>query len=500
MKLSDMSSGRFNRRNFLQAATATSAAALLGGNLTACGSNPGNASSGGVVTINYWDYYVSQAPWVDNEIKLFEQAHPNIKVKKTTNASNTYDNLFALAVKSNTQPDVFLLPISTPPLNQQVQNGWLLPLDKWADSWKKRFPPQSFIEGSNMFNGHIYSAPMGGHAPWLQLYVNNNVFKAAGLTNPDGSIKLPKTWDDVTNAMDVITKKSNGTTYGYGFGNAEGGDLAFSLEMFVRGAGTPGGAYGSDARTGKYMQGTDRNYQDFINLLLEWKQRGYIYPNSASIGYEVARAYFERGKFGMITTGVWAQPEWTTHKFTDYSLTTLVAPTETPKAYFYYSPGGTLWAASAKTKHPDEAFAWLDWLYSPEAGKRWAQVYSEDLSIYPQNNDPKQIKFQPFAEYAGTSPLSLEGPTVTVRNPEASKVVINPVKPDITDVITGIYTGQIKQGDIASALLDLQHRYQKAQDDGIQQAIQRGVKVKPSDWVFPDWDPTKPYVTKPQSS
>src|SRR5581483_8339199 len=115
-----------------------------------------------------------------------------------------------------------------------------------------------------------------------------------------------------------------------------------------RGAGSPGGAYDKDYRTGKYTQGTDRNYQDFINLLLEWKQRGYIYPDSASITDEISRAYFERGKFGMLPGGVWNQVEWTQHKFTDYSLVTLLSPTETPKGYFYYTPGGTMFAASGK--------------------------------------------------------------------------------------------------------------------------------------------------------
>lgn len=500
MKLSNMSPGHLSRRNFLQTATAVGTAALLGDSLAACGAS-GSGSANGVVTIVHWDSLVSQAPWVDNEIKLFQQANPKIKIKKETKLYNTYDSLFNLAVKSNNVPDVFMLTTASTPLNEQAQKGWLLPLDKLASTWEQRFPANSFVEGINMFNGHIYTAPFSGSAPWLQMYIHNGIFKSAGITNADGSVKIPKTWDDITHAAETITKKGNGNSYGLGFGGGQGGDpQARLLELFVRGAGSPGGAYDKDYRVGKYTQGTDRNYQDFISLLMDWKNKGYIYPDSASITDEISRAYFERSKFGMIIGGVWNQVEWTQHSFTDYSLTTLISPTTTPKGYFYYTPGNTMWGASAKTKYPDETRAWLDWLYSPEAGQRWTQTYNEDLSVYPQNNDPTKIKFAPFSQYVATSALDIMGPDPHVRNPLNSQVVINPVSPSISDIMTGIYTGQIKQGDIPGKLMDLQTRLQKALDDGINQAIQRGVKVHQSDWVFSDWDPTKPYVTKPLTS
>ncbi|MDA8189784.1 MAG: hypothetical protein M0T85_16715, partial [Dehalococcoidales bacterium] len=57
---------------------------------TNTGSGGSGGGSGGQVTIEYWDWWVTQGPTIDKEIKLFEQAHPNIKIKKTTQVVDKY--------------------------------------------------------------------------------------------------------------------------------------------------------------------------------------------------------------------------------------------------------------------------------------------------------------------------------------------------------------------------------------------------------------------------
>lgn len=481
---------RINRRAFLGGAAALGGATMLGSILAACGASGG--PSGGVTTIDTWDWWVSQSPWLEHELKQFGHANPNVQVRRTVNATSSYDRLFTLAERSNSAPDVFMISTTTVPLNEQVARGWLLPLGQWAtSSWRRRFPPYSFVEGGNMFGGKVYSAPLTRPSPWLQLYINNKVFKEAGLTNADGSVKVPKTWDDVTRFAEIITTKGNGNTYGLGFGNGSFPILPWWVEVFVRAAGSPGGSSGPDLRTGKYTFGTDRNYLDFAQLLVSWNKKGYFFPTSISISDEIARAYFERGKFGMTVGGVWNQAEWTQHGFTDYTLTTLIGPRETRGGYFYTSPGGTVLGVSSRTKHPEQAWAWFDWFHGVNAGKSWVQEYNEDLSTYPQNNDPHKIRFKPFAEYVAMQNLAIPGPGASIRNPAQSYVVVNPVQPDFGTILTGVYTGQIK--DVRAALMDLDGRLQTSLDQGIKQAQQQGHHVSIDDYVFPDWDITKPY-------
>lgn len=482
-----MNTSRMNRRHFLQAA----GAATLGSALAACGGT--TTASSGKVTITYWDWWVTQAPWVDGEIALFEKAHPNITVKKTTQGGNTYPTLLPLSFKSHNSPDVFMIP-NPPTFGDQVTQNWLRPVSV-DTSWRNEFPQGSFVEGTNMLNGKVYSAPLTGSAPWVQLYIHNGLFKQAGLTNADGSVRVPRTWDDVTQAAEAIVKKTNGSAYGLGFGASGWNLLPIWMELFVRGGGSPGGGYDKDLRVGKYTYGTDRNYADFLSLMVDWKKRGYFYPNSVSISDETARAFFERGKFGMTIGGVWNQAEWTSHNFTDYTLTTLVGPQADRKGYFYYNPGSNFVGVSTQTKHPDEAQAWFEWLYSREAGQRLVEK-GIDISVYPQNDDPKKVKFAPFAQYVATAPLSLPQPDPKVRNPQVAQAeaLLQSVKPDMGDVMMGAYTGQIS--NIPQALSDLAGRMQSALDTAIQKAQAKGYKVSAQDYVFSDWDITKPYINK----
>lgn len=491
-------SSAISRRSLLRGAAALAGAGAFGGALTGCSDDSSPSGSKADVTLTYWDWYASQAGWVDNEIKLFQQANPGIAIKKTTQVSDKYADLVSLAYRSENPPDILMVP-KNPQLSQQVSQEWLLPLDKWATtSWQSRFPQNSFVEGVDVFDSKVYTAPFAAPAPSLQLYIHHGVFKDAGLTNSDGSVQLPKTWDDVSRAAEAITSKSGGKVSAFGFGNSTNTSLAWWLDLFVRGAGSPGGAAvggidGMDYRVGKWTFGTDRNYADVITMLMEWKSKNWFYPNSMSISDEQARAFFERGRFGMTIGGVWNQPEWTEHKFTEYSLVTLPSPSGTPKALFYGPPGGKFVAVSSKSKHADEAWAWFDWLYSQDAGKRWVEQ-GQGLSVYSQNNDPKGVTFAPFAQYVAMAGTAVVGPQPTIRNPALTKLELPAVKPDINDVLSGVYTGQIK--DVQGALNSLADRMNQALADGVKKV---GAGAKPTDFAFPDWDLTKAYSTKPAS-
>src|SRR5205807_6365429 len=124
-------------------------------------------------------------------------------------------------------------------------------------------------------------------------------------------------------------------------------------------------------------------------------------------------------------------------------------PDQQRKGYFYSQPGGSVWAMSSRTAHPDETWAWFSWLYSPAAGKRWTQDYNEDVSVIPQANDPSKIKFKPFASYVALKPLTIPGPAAAAANRDTGFVVAKPVQPDLGTVLAAIHPGQIQVVQVA---------------------------------------------------
>ncbi len=460
--------------------------------LSACGaSGAATGSSSGPVTIEYWDWWVTQSPTIDNEIKLFEKQYPNIKIKKTTQVFDRYTELLQLAIKGGTPPDVFLIP-DKPNLIDQVKLGWLLPLNRWATKeWQSQFPPESFAEGANVFDGQIYTVPYEGAVPWLQFYINTKVFRDAGLVDEKGEVKVPRTWAEVREAARTITQKSGGKVYGYGFGDKQKQFLPRQM-MMVQNSGHPDAATGFDLRVGRYTWYSNPVFLNWITFFMGMKQDGSIVPNALSMDDEMARVAFAQGKFGMLVGGVWNQTGWqkTNPDFDDYIVAPLPYEGPQQKSYFYRSPGGKGFAISAQTKHPEEAWLWFNWLNSKDASARWVKD-GQGLRVYPDVNKLDEAKSPQFKQYMQLAEGVKLAPAPSLEHREMAQVKEQQTLPSINDILVGIYTGQIS--DWKGALKDLEDRQNAELERTIKEAQARGIQVDPGWWKVPDWDITADY-------
>ncbi len=460
---------------------------------------PGAASTPSTqpVSIKHWDWWVTQGPTVDAEIKLFQQKYPNLNVEKSTQVTDQYPNLVQLSMKANTSPDVFLIP-GTPDLVEQVGQNWLKPLNQWATgSWQSSFPQQAFAEGSNVFQGKVYTAPFDGPAPWLQLYLNDKLFKAAGLSSADGKPKVPTTWAEVRATAQALTKAGHGDSFGWGFGDKQKFTLPWQL-MLCQTSGAPDAQGGFDLRTGTYSWSSNPVFGDWLKLFSGMKSDGSIIPDAMSIDDETARVQFASGKIAMLIGGVWVQSGWakTNPDFTEYTVTALPHQDPTPTSYFYTTPGGVGFGVSNQTKLSDAAWQWFSWLNSKEAAIRWVQA-GQGLRIFPDANKLDYAKQLPYRQYMG---VALEGvrvaPAPNLLHPEMDQVKPQKTLPDIQGILEGVYTGQIT--DWKAALLDLQNRQNEAQAAAIKDAQSRGVPVDPAWWRVADWNLTENYKQKPK--
>ena len=458
------------------------------------------------ITLQLWDWYIVQSKFLDNEIKLFEEKYPYIKVKRTKQLLNRYRDLVNYAFRSSTLPDVLAIPVDV--RLEWMRAGYFLPIDDFInEEFINRFPKGSFMSGINIYNGKYYSFPVNGGEVWCQLYLNTDVFKKAGLVDKNGEVLLPKTWNDIRKYAKIVTKKGQGKFYGFGFSYRPDHLHANMFYEWARLAGARGGpqdlAMGVDYKIGRYNFTTDgalEGYTRMFKFLLALKKDKSLYPNCLSIDDEQLRAAFADGKIAMIMGGSWNMKGWeTTHpNFKEYECLMVPPPDEKGyRALFGVNLANVYHGIGANTKYPAEAWKLMSWFASPEVGERYVRA-GLGLSIFPSANSMKNAKYRQFGQYMEiSSTYSRSYPNPFARNPELANVVVKPVLPNHIGVFWGVMSGQIKEKDIPAQLKSLEDRMNKALEEGFEEAVKKGYNVNITrDLTFPDWDPLQHYEQK----
>ena len=135
----------------------------------------------------------------------FEKAHPGAKVILSEIPFDQYFQKVAIALASGSGIDVF--DVDSPLVAHYGHQGALLPLDKYLT----RENVDDYIKAERAiatYQGKMISAPMGSTS--IGLYVNVDLFKAAGLKVPGSNPKDRLTWDQVVDLAKKVQVDKNG--------------------------------------------------------------------------------------------------------------------------------------------------------------------------------------------------------------------------------------------------------------------------------------------------
>ena len=477
------------KKPFMLLATLSFAAALFG-------------SASAQTTVQYWDYWVTQGPAVDEIIAAFEAEHPDITIEKNTIGGGPYNESLDLAMQSDSGPDIFVEPNRENGFLDYVNRGYIYNLSQFEDSetFRQGFPnPQTnFVEGSNIVNGNLYSAPFAGpDKPWLQLYVNTDLYKEAGLVDADGNPVLPTTWEEFVANSRTVTENTD--AYGTGFSMQQ----PWAAGWWYRVCNYSGVPYDGllsafDYRTGEFTFSSNECYKTVLNDLVMMSDEELIHPASTSLSVddEGARALFAEGGFAHLVAGEWVIAGWEqTHPdFTSYTATHLPFPEGETESFFGATVGGHWFAINANTDVPEAAWEFFKFLHSPEAGAIWARNGNGLVLSTPQPYD--EFASNAAFEYVfNSSDLVRTLPEPTIRTPALAEVQQTLIGPSPDDIMVGVLSGQVT--DIDAALTDLDARKMQALTTGLSDAQAAGVDVAMDGYVFPDWNPTENYVTEP---
>lgn len=157
--------------------------------LSACGGSPATSTPSGPVTLTFWTW----VPHIQDEVNLFQKAHPNIKVK-VTNMPSEYTKLRTALKAGSGAPDVAQMEFQYLP--SFILTGKLVDLSQYgANDIKNDYVPWAWSQvsqGSKIFAIPQDSGPMG------MLY-RQDLFDQY-------HIPVPQTWDQFAQAAATLHK------------------------------------------------------------------------------------------------------------------------------------------------------------------------------------------------------------------------------------------------------------------------------------------------------
>jgi multiple sugar transport system substrate-binding protein len=442
------------------------------------------------VVVKIWDWHIAQQPVYEKEFEKFMKENPGIKIEHNVISQDQYDNMIQLAFKSGETPDIFLLPSSVK-APEAIEKGWVQPLDPYIENtdWVKRFPANSFSEGSNKFEGKIYSFPTTAPGLWMifPLYYNQKLF-TAGLAAP------PKTWDELRDYAKKLTAVGNGKSYGFIMGGK--GDYGWDLNMKVlaNAAGTSPHhtMVGFDFRTGQY-DFTHPGFAQAYELLDNIRKDGSFFPGFMALDDEQARAYFATDRAAMIVGGVWNIAGWDKYPNAEYGIAPIPYPGQRKGKFIHGLPGGYQWFFSAKSKNQEAVWKVMDFLSSVEFSRACVEG-GLLLSVFPEaNTDLKNAKMLALSKLADET--SVLGPQPYLRNSNTSlvdryKSKAAPIKTTFPRAVLNAWTGKVP---LTQGLKQATKEYNAQFNEAIALAQKNGLKVSREDFVYSDFNILQDY-------
>ncbi|MCE1179790.1 MAG: extracellular solute-binding protein [Micrococcales bacterium] len=336
-----------------------------------------DAAKLGQVELVVWDQEVrgGQAAQITRLNDAFHKKYPNITLKRVTRSTDDLGTTLKLALSGKTPPDVFQANNGRPDMGAYVKAGQLKPLDDYAKAygWDERYPESvrqysSYTtDGKTFGSGSLYGLPQVGEV--VGIYVNTKNLAEAG-------VQKPATWADFEKSLETIKAKRAGEA------PLVLGNLDKWPAIHVFGDVQAQNAKAADIRTlGFGQEGaswkTPENTKA-AQTIQSWVTKGYLDKNANGLGYDPAWQAFAKGKGTYLIAGTWLQADLAKAMKGDVSF--MLPPPATAGGQPVATGGtGIPWAISSKSKNPDAAAAYIDFITSKDAMKVLAET--ENLPV-----------------------------------------------------------------------------------------------------------------------
>lgn len=296
-----------------------------------------------------WSFWgnANDAARYQEVIDAFEAENPGVHVNPTYADWEPYWQKRSTEAAGGGLPDVMTFDISY--LAQFAGRGALLDLGEYDELDLSQFSEDALSTTS--IDGTVYGAPTAANS-WAMLY-NPDLLAEIGVAYPDA----PYSWQDYQDFIAEVTEKSGGTYYG-------GPDYSYRIQTFELQLRQEGENLFTD--DGELNFDEDR-LTEFWNSTAALRGSQAVSPQSENDQIQPA---FPVSKPIAVSEMLWDNMAALLESDAAPNLEIAPPPTDHPDVAAGYFKTSSLVSASAKTPHPEEAVAFIDFVVnSPEAGK-----------------------------------------------------------------------------------------------------------------------------------
>jgi raffinose/stachyose/melibiose transport system substrate-binding protein len=344
---------------------------------TACSLTPGSDDSAGTanpisttvptdekITLTLTDF---EAAGIGDAIvaliKEFQALHPNVTIERQYTAFADYGKNIRLVMSSDTAPDIAQVGQAHVMMGPLVKGKLIRPLDDYADAygWSGRFGPGllnqlRFEDDARSFgSGKLYGASVGGNL--VGVYYNRAKLDALGVK--------PGAIADLAAFNDTLAKAKAAGELPIQLGNLEAWPANHLLSDLI--------AQYDDVQAvrdwiyGKPGATLDRpGVKEAVAALQSWVSNGYIAPGANGTAYDDGITKFIKGEGVFMMTGNWVQAR-IDQEMKGAAGFMLLPPATAGDPARATGALTSPFAVSTKSKHPDVAAAFINYMISKEA-------------------------------------------------------------------------------------------------------------------------------------
>jgi raffinose/stachyose/melibiose transport system substrate-binding protein len=325
-----------------------------------------DVAKAGNVTLTVWDQEVrgGQRRQIAQLNDEFMQRYPNVTIKRVAKSFTDLNTTLKLAVSGDKAPDVVQANQGRPTMGQLVKGGLLRPLDAYADAygWADRYPKvlldlNRFSTDAKQFGeGKLFGVSQMGEIVGV-------FYNRAKVPDP------PKTFADFEAALAAAKQKGEVPIT---FGNLDKWPGIHEFQAVQNQFAQPDQVRDFVfAREGASFD-TAENQQAAAKLQ-EWAKKGYFTPNFNGTGYDPAWAKFGKGSGPFLIAGTWLLRDLSDALGDDLGFM-LVPPAKAGDPPHALGGESLPFAITSKSKNPDVAAAYIDFLTDANAAKVLVQT------------------------------------------------------------------------------------------------------------------------------